>query len=131
MKRKTNAWMFPTTNWWNLTYEDLSMAKTGKLRIETGYLLIAVRNNAIRSNNVKIFELMSWVFSSGPGDQGTIPGRVILKTQKMILDTALFNTQHYKVRIKSKVEQSREWSSTLPQYLAVVAIEKVPFGHPR
>ena len=25
----------------------------------------------------------------------------------------LLNTQHYKVRIKSKVEQSREWSSAL------------------
>ena len=31
----------------------------------------------------------------------------------MVFDTALRNTQHYKVRIKSKVEQSREWSSTL------------------
>ena len=26
----------------------------------------------------------------------------------MVLDTTLFNTQHYKVRIKGKVEQSRE-----------------------
>ena len=32
----------------------------------------------------------------------------------MLLDTSLFNTQQYKVRIKSKVEQSREMSSTLP-----------------
>ena len=45
---------------------------------------------------------------------GSIPGRVIPKTQKMVLDTALFNIQHYKVRIKGKVEQSREWSSALP-----------------
>ena len=35
------------------------------------------------------------------------------KTQKMVLDAALLNTQHYKVRIKSKVEQSREWCSAL------------------
>ena len=48
------------------------------------------------------------VFANGPGDQGSIPGRVILKTQKMVLDAALHNTQHYKVRIKGKVEQSRE-----------------------
>ena len=27
---------------------------------------------------------------------------------------ALLNTQHYKVMIKSKVEQSKEWSSALP-----------------
>ena len=31
----------------------------------------------------------------------------------MVIDAALFNTQHYKVRIKGKVEQSREWSSIL------------------
>ena len=57
--------------------------------------------------------LMSRVFANGPGDRGSIPGRVIPKTQKMVLDAALLNTQHYKVRIKGKVEQSREWSSAL------------------
>ena len=40
--------------------------------------------------------------------------RVIPKTQKMAPDAALLNTKHYKVRIKGKVEQSREWSSALP-----------------
>ena len=35
-------------------------------------------------------------------------------TLKIILDTSLLNTQQYKVRIKSKVEQSRERSSALP-----------------
>ena len=32
----------------------------------------------------------------------------------MIFDASLLNTQHYKVRIKGKVEQSRERSSVLP-----------------
>ena len=41
-------------------------------------------------------------------------GSIIPKTQKMVLDNALLNTQHNKVRIKGKVEQSREWSSALP-----------------
>ena len=36
------------------------------------------------------------------------------RLKKMVLDATLFNTQHYKVRIKGKVEQSREWSSALP-----------------
>ena len=54
------------------------------------------------------------VFTNGLGDQGSIPGRVIPKTQKMALDASLLYTQHYKVRIKSKVEQSRERSSALP-----------------
>ena len=48
------------------------------------------------------------VFANGPGDLGSIPGRVIPKTQKMVLDASLLNTQHYKVRIKCKVKQSRE-----------------------
>ena len=59
------------------------------------------------------------VFPNGPQDQGSIPGRVIPKTQKMVLDAALLNTQHYKVWIKGKVEQSREWSSTLPYTLVL------------
>ena len=45
---------------------------------------------------------------NGPGELGSIPGRVIPKTQKMVLDASLLNTQHYKVQIKGKVEQSRE-----------------------
>ena len=54
------------------------------------------------------------VFTNGPGDKGSIQGRVIPKTFKMVLDTSLLNTQQYKVRIKGKVEQSRERSSVLP-----------------
>ena len=45
---------------------------------------------------------------------GSIPGRVIPKTQKMVLDASLLNTQHYKVRIKGKVEQSREGVAPSP-----------------
>ena len=33
---------------------------------------------------------------------------------KMVLDAALLSTKHLKVRIKGKVEQSKEWSSALP-----------------
>ena len=54
------------------------------------------------------------VFANGPGDLGSIPGHVIPKTLKMLLDTSLLNTQQYKIYIKGKVEQSRERSSALP-----------------
>ncbi len=54
------------------------------------------------------------VFANGLGDQGSIPGWVIPKIQKIVLDTSLINIQHYKVEIKGKVEQSRKRSSTLP-----------------
>ena len=56
------------------------------------------------------------VFANGPGDLVSIPGRVIPKTQKMVLDASLLNTQHYKVRIKGKVEQSREGVAPSPTY---------------
>ena len=58
--------------------------------------------------------LMSRMFANGPGKRGSVPGRVILKTQKMLLDAALLNTQYYKEQIKGKLEQSREWSTALP-----------------
>ena len=54
------------------------------------------------------------VFANGPGDLGSIPGRVIPKTQKMVLDASLLNTQHYKVWIKGKVEPSREGVAPSP-----------------
>ena len=57
---------------------------------------------------------MSRVFANDPGDRGSIPGRVIPKTQKMVLDVTLLNTQYYKVRIKGNFKQSRVRNSTLP-----------------
>ena len=45
---------------------------------------------------------MSRVFDNGLGELGSIPHRVIPKTQKMVLDAALLNTQHYKIRIDGK-----------------------------
>ena len=57
------------------------------------------------------------VFINGLGDWGSIPSRVILKTEKMVLDAPLLSPQHYKVMINSKVEQSSEWNSTLPYTL--------------
>ena len=37
------------------------------------------------------------MFTDTPGNWGSISGRVIPKTQKVVLDTSLLNTQHYKV----------------------------------
>ena len=48
------------------------------------------------------------VFANDPGIQSSIPGRVIPKTKKMVLDASLLNAQHYKVQIKGKVEQYRK-----------------------
>ena len=54
------------------------------------------------------------MFTNGPGNLGSIRGYVIPKTLEMVLDTSLLYTQRYKVRVKGKVEQSRESSSALP-----------------
>ena len=64
---------------------------------------------------VYIYEYVNMyvVIANGPGDRGSISDRVIPKTQKMVFDATLLNTQHYKVKIKGKVEQYREWSSAL------------------
>ena len=50
--------------------------------------------------------IMISVFTNGLGDQGSISGRVIPKTQKMVLDVSLLNTQHFKVWIKGKWSNS-------------------------
>ena len=68
------------------------------------------------------------MFAYGPEDQVSIPGRVP-KTLKIELDTSLLNIQRCKVRIKGKVEQSRERSSA-PLHLGVIAIEKEAFWLP-
>ena len=63
--------------------------------------------------NYGLIDLVGRVFANGPGDLGSISVHVIPKTLKMVLDASLLNTQQYKVRIKGKVEQSREKNSTL------------------
>ncbi len=49
------------------------------------------------------------VFANGLGDLGSMPGRVIPKILKMVLDTSLLSTQQYKVWVKC----SKEASSTI------------------
>ena len=77
---------------------------------KTGYMYVYIYINRDIGPAIR-------VFANGPGDLGSIPGRVIPKTLKMVLDVSLLNTQHYKVRIKGKMEQSKERSSALPYTL--------------
>ena len=58
---------------------------------------------------------MSRVFANGPGNQGSIPGRVILKTQKIVLDAALLTLRI--IRNGSRVK----WNNP----------GREPSGHPR
>ena len=76
---------------------------------------------------INIIGLVCRVFANYLEDWSSIPGRVIQKIQNMVLDTSLLITQHYKIGIKGKVEQSRERSSALPFHLSELAIDKVSF----
>ena len=71
----------------------------------------------------RLIDLVGSVFTIGPGDLGSIPGRIIPKTFKIVPDTSLHNTQQYKVRIKGKVEQSWEMNNALP-YTSVLHLLK-------
>ena len=60
--------------------------------------------------------LVSLVFTNGPGEikvQSQVESYQGLK-KKVVLEATLLNTQHYKIQIKGKMEQSRERSSALP-----------------
>ena len=63
--------------------------------------------------NSIVYYILLYMFASDPRDLGSITDRFIPKTQKMVLDASLLNTQYYKLRIKGQVEQSRERSSAL------------------
>ena len=65
-----------------------------------------------------------------PERPGFHPRSSHTKDPKMVLDATLLYTQHFKVRIKGKVEQSMEKSSALPYISVLVAIEKGAFGSP-
>ena len=65
--------------------------------------------------------MMVKVFANGTGDRGSIPGGVRPKTQKMVLNASLINTQHHDIRIKSK------WSNP-GKGVVLIAIERGAFG---
>ena len=86
---------------------DLSGPTLKKALCRT-YPVVGRRTNKILFIYFRVNGQMSRVFANGSGDRSSIPGRVIPKTQKVVLDASLLNIQHCKVRIKGKVEQSRE-----------------------
>ena len=53
------------------------------------------------------------------------------RLKKMVLDASLLNTQHYKVRIKGKVEQSREGVAPSPTPRCSKLSKREPSGHRR
>ena len=74
---------------------------------------------------------MGRLFANDPGNLGSVPGRVIPKPKKMVLDISLLNTQQYKVPIEVKEEQSRERSNVLPYTSVLKLLKRKPSGRPR
>ena len=52
------------------------------------------------------------LFANGPGDLGSVPGRVIPKTLKIVLDTPLHNTQQNKY--VSRVKWNKKGKGVTP-----------------
>ena len=103
----------------------------------TWFFCISFRANALIKrresiSSFSIFRLIEWhikFFSFDyatnlglpwPGRPGFNPRSCHTKDSKMVLDATLLNTQHYKVRIKDKVEQSRKGVRP-PLHLGVVS----------
>ena len=59
-------------------------------------IVLSVRVNMHRFKLVSIMPLSGVMdeFANGPGDQSSIPGWVISKTQKMVLDVSLIISLH-------------------------------------
>ena len=88
-----------------------------KLQLKNIDKIYSIMFNKTSLSSIYIYiyiDLVGRAFANVPGRPGIQSLFVILKTQKMVLDVSLLHTQHYKVRIKGKVEQSRERSSALP-----------------
>ena len=122
-----NWWLVSSSPCFTYAYLDITFRRwdiATKVN-ELVYLQLTLNINRVQDSSEKgstaniyqVIGLMSIVFTNGPVNRVLVPGRVIPKTQKMVLDAVLLSTQHCKVRIKSKVEQSRERSSALPYTL--------------
>ena len=84
---------------WNLEKKVLSMIRT-RVAVPIFY------DGNHYTTNIYIY-IYIYIYS---GDWGSIPGRIIPKTQKIIFDAALVISQHYKVRIK----WSNPWNGVAP-----------------
>ena len=114
---------------WLILNRNISVCNNSKRYDESIAKIVCehISPKAFKSEiNFKLFNYKSYMYiplpdisiivrvsANGPGDLGSIPGWVIPKTLKMVLDASLLNTQHYKVRIKGKAEKYRERSSVL------------------
>ena len=71
---------------------------------QTKYTFLLLKN--------RLIGLVGWVFNNGPGELGSIHGRVIPKTQKMVLDTSLLKFSN--IRYVSSVKWNNPVKGVAP-----------------
>ena len=97
---------------WTPTHRHISMDQLAwtdihQVCVDTGYHIEDLLRVMLRKSVSWLGDVFcghstdpEWlVFAIDPGDCSSNPGKIRLKTQKMVLDTALLSTQHYKVQI--------------------------------
>ena len=72
------------------------------------YIYIYIERERERERNANVNAL------NGPGVRSSIPGQVIPKTQKMVHNSSLLNTQNYKIQIKSKWSNAGKGAAPFP-----------------
>ena len=71
------------------------------------------------------------MFANDLRDQGSVPGRFIPKSQKMVLDAFLLDTQHYKILINSMQSNPGKEVVLSPTPLCSSYWKREPSGCPR
>ena len=121
-KKKLSSLLFQRENNWIHTFPKSIRAMWNAID------LVQDLNSCHRVRFLRWWPLHDGVSSwcNGSSDEQRNRSTRVRTFKKMLLDTSLLNTQYYKVRIKGKMEQSRERRSALPYTLnwIVVAIEK-------
>ena len=113
--RPAFAWPYAGVHWsTSLMSSSLLLQQYPVCLVRLTWIVFVLGGRCQYSWCLLLIGLVVRVFTNVPGDRGSIPGQVIPKTLKVVLDTSLLNTQCYKECIKGKVEQSRGRSSALP-----------------
>ena len=102
--------------WYYPLGSNRSVWKLFVLYWNTWYPLIVHKVIYIKNSYLNI-GIMSRVFTNGPKDRGSIPGQVIPKTQKMVLDAAFLTLSiiWYWSKVKWSNQANRVAPSSTPQ----------------
>ena len=94
--------------WFKVCIDQINLSLSGQISDETWYTwyhwaMTICPDGRNQTNSSYYHHSMRRVFANGMEDLRSITSRVISKTQKMVFDAALNNTQNYKVQIKVTV----------------------------